>query len=322
MVSLTVSDAAGHFSLAKYFNVSLAVRQVRGSGQTDFLLTDSDAFRATMFAIRDADGDWQGNLFLGRTTVNPHGNYGFLPDAVITGSVHGQTADQFVVSQVRQENEPEHIVAQLFSEDDTIIGGIGGLTINGRAGDDYIECNALESTRPNLLNGGAGDDVIVGGHSVEVLHGGIGNDTLMPRELSSPGLTAGVYGDTGDDFLYSVAQPKLSGNIRLHGGEGSDTFFYNHLNDNDASTIVDFNPDQDRIALDNGVFTSLPDHLTSGNFAYGTTAVDRDDFLVFDPARNSLSYDTDANGPGAASFICFAPDLDATNVVVVEHGPL
>lgn len=322
MVSLTVSDAAGDFSLAEYFNVSQVVRQVRGSGQTDYLLTDSDAFRATMFAIRDADGDWQGNLFLGRTTVNPHGNYGFLPDALITGSVHGQAADQFVVSQVRQGYEPDQIVAHLFSGDDTIIGGIGGLDINGYAGDDYIECNAVESTRPNILRGGRGDDVIVGGHSVEVLHGGTGNDVLMPRELSSPGLTAGVYGDTGDDFLYSVAQPKLGGNISLHGGEGSDTFFYNHLKYNDASKIVDFNPDQDMIALDHAVFTSLPDQLTSDNFAYGTAAVDADDFLVFDPARNSLYYDPDANGSGGAYFICFAPDLDATNVVVIEHGPL
>ena len=81
------------------------------------------------------------------------------------------------------------------------------LTINGLAGDDVIDLN--DAPRPAgltavTLDGGSGDDLLIGGAGGDVLIGGRGDDTLR--------------GESGDDVLI----PGLGADI-LDGGSGGDT---------------------------------------------------------------------------------------------------
>jgi Ca2+-binding RTX toxin-like protein len=101
--------------------------------------------------------------------------------------------------------------------DDTIIGGKGNDVLIGGDGSDQI-------------SGGAGNDLILGGAGDDFVEGGTGNDT--------------VYGGDGDDVLFGDAGNDLliggegidiliggTGNDRLSGGAGDDLLAGNEGND-------------------------------------------------------------------------------------------
>ena len=77
------------------------------------------------------------------------------------------------------------------TDNDLIEGGAGNDVIDGAFGDD-------------ILRGGAGDDTIVGGEGDDALNGGAGNDTLS--------------GGAGDDFFVGIG-----GTDSIDGGAGNDT---------------------------------------------------------------------------------------------------
>lgn len=79
------------------------------------------------------------------------------------------------------------------------------LTVKGGAGDDAITASTLAAGIVKLrLEGGSGNDTIVGSSGNDTLVGGIGNDVLL--------------GGAGNDLLLGGA-----GNDRLTGGPGADT---------------------------------------------------------------------------------------------------
>ena len=112
------------------------------------------------------------------------------------------------------------------------------------------------------------------------------------------------------------------GNDTLTGGNGSDTFVFGQVHTqtvtgaatavqrykNIASaltgtdTITDFVSGKDIIELHDDFYTALSKLGAVGatNLVIGTSALDADDYLVFDSASHVLSYDADANGIGAA----------------------
>ncbi|MCB0066468.1 MAG: hypothetical protein KDD77_04920, partial [Caldilineaceae bacterium] len=69
-------------------------------------------------------------------------------------------------------------------------------------------------------------------------------------------------------------------------------------------TIADFNVVADTIELENAIFASLTSTgtLAAGSFhaGAGVSAVDADDFILYDSASGALFYDVDGNGAGAA----------------------
>jgi hypothetical protein len=80
--------------------------------------------------------------------------------------------------------------------------------INGGDGNDFI----VGSSGPNSISGGNGDDTIYGGDSSDTISGGNGNDL--------------IYGGNGDDFLYGDY-----GNDTLIGGNGNDVLYGGAGND-------------------------------------------------------------------------------------------
>ncbi|MCA9189736.1 MAG: calcium-binding protein, partial [Planctomycetales bacterium] len=105
------------------------------------------------------------------------------------------------------------------------------LRVSGMGGDDHIEAignfdvNVLQldggegddtligAESRNELLGGAGDDMLIGGSSRDILRGGDGSDTLR-----GGGSNDALYGDDGDDDLNGEEGTDVS-----RGGNGNDT---------------------------------------------------------------------------------------------------
>jgi Ca2+-binding RTX toxin-like protein len=148
--------------------------------------------------------------------------------------------------------------------------------------------------RFNTITGTRSADTIDGGQGSDVLRGGDGNDT--------------VYGGTGTDAIAGGL-----GNDLLYGGTGgradraADTFVFNTTPDGltNADTIFAFEANAtDKIALAPTIFVALLGGSTTGvdagefRASAGGTALDANDFLLYDTATGSLYYDADGNGAG------------------------
>ncbi len=188
-----------------------------------------------------------------------------------------------------------------------IDGGIGADTMMGGAGDDiyYVDHigdvvidtlgnNTIRSTIDYKSSQFVGNVELVGSHNIEV----VGND-----------LANRLYGNAGDNVISGG-----KGNDVLFGGGGRDSFVF----DSPIGTwktnkkinldrIQDFTVKQDKILLDNKIFKKLgkgtpekPGKLKSAFFEAGTKAEDRNDYLIYDKKKKTLSYDKDGSGGGKA----------------------
>lgn len=133
--------------------------------------------------------------------------------------------------------------------------------------------------------------VIGGTERNDTLQGGRGRDKLS--------------GEGGDDRLFG-----RQGDDRLSGGEGRDTFVFDtkpHRRTN-VDRIADFDPRQDSIYLENGIFKALgrkgswdkPAKLAKKAFWKGTKAHDANDRVIYNKKTGALLYDADGTGSTAA----------------------
>ncbi|MDP2904158.1 MAG: M10 family metallopeptidase [Methylovulum sp.] len=150
----------------------------------------------------------------------------------------------------------------------------------GGAGNDTVMGNGLN----NFLAGDAGNDTINGGLGSDKLVGGVGNDHLK--------------GSLGNDKLIGNAGADV-----LIGGAGNDLFLFN--NTSALDTVSDFSVKFDTFQLENAVFTSLASTgvLDAGQFTFGSSATDSNDFLVYNQSSGALYYDADGNGTIAGTQI-------------------
>lgn len=130
--------------------------------------------------------------------------------------------------------------------DDTLFFGGTGEAL-GQDGNDYIAQTQYPSG-DCLLDGGNGNDVIVGGYSgIQTLRGGNGNDTL---DGSNSGADNLMLGGRGNDSLYGGGgNDTLDGNAgadTLEGGPGTDSVQADSLD-----TVIEFNEP----SLLNGILT-------------------------------------------------------------------
>lgn len=112
---------------------------------------------------------------------------------------------------------------------------IQSLTFNGGAKNDEIDLSGVTlATFPNLgtvkINGGAGNDRIVGSYRADLIDGGSGNDTLQGGlgndTISGGSGYDGISGQTGNDSLLGG-----DGNDTVLGGIGDDKLFGGNGND-------------------------------------------------------------------------------------------
>lgn len=157
----------------------------------------------------------------------------------------------------------------------------------------------LDRFMENLTLTGSGDlvgfgnslrNVITGNSGANVLSGASGNDTLA--------------GGAGEDFIAGNA-----GADTLSGGSGADLFvFDSSLVASNADRIKDFSKRDDYIGLDDDVFRKLPGTtdgklLAAANYRVGSAARDGNDYLIYNPAKDQLLYDSDGSGAKAPVLI-------------------
>ncbi len=188
------------------------------------------------------------------------------------------------------------------AENDILFGNQGNDTIAGETGNDTI----FGGKDNDLLLGGQGNDRISGELGNDVIFGELGNDTLL--------------GDTGNDSLYGgQGNDFISGgqdNDFLLGNEGQDTFYFNSFltigetmptvaeNPLGLDSIGDFNPAEDRIAIDRRLFPAFDsDTLLVSDFAKinaiedWTNPANRSATIVYDTSTGLVYYNpTDEMG--------------------------
>ncbi|MBW4553325.1 MAG: hypothetical protein KME35_19760 [Aphanocapsa sp. GSE-SYN-MK-11-07L] len=110
------------------------------------------------------------------------------------------------------------------------------LVINTGAGDDSVDAVNLSAGSMHLqIDGGKGDDLLVGGAEDDTLIGGEGDDFLVGFR----GDDTGFLGAGNDAFLWNPGE----GNDRIEGGDGYDTMLFNGANDDEQ---IDMSPNGDR----------------------------------------------------------------------------
>ncbi|PCH73159.1 MAG: type I secretion protein [Rhodobacteraceae bacterium] len=158
-------------------------------------------------------------------------------DVVMAGdgddTVHGGTGDDTLYGEDGDD------ILHGGDGNDIIIGGDGSDTVEGGDGDDVIDTSgSFGSNLPDrgfpsyaglpavpadgdifndrdVVDGGAGDDIIITGDDVDIITGGAGNDTI------DGGLDDDdIDGGTGDDFIVGG-----EGSDTIQGGAGNDTIY-------------------------------------------------------------------------------------------------
>lgn len=181
-----------------------------------------------------------------------------------------------------------------------------GLSISAVALFDQVEAGNSVQAFNMLL---AGHDQITGGSGNDRLYGHTGNDALRGaggRDI--------LLGDAGNDDLFGGV-----GNDVLTGGRGQDDFVFNTAPSGSTNfdRITDFSAVDDRILLENAVFTRLAaGGLAASQFVLGTQAQDANDRIIYQRATGTLWYDRD--GTGGAAKVAFADLADGTALTAAD----
>ncbi len=136
-------------------------------------------------------------------------------------------------------------------------------------------------TGASNLTGNTGNNALTGNDGKNTLNGAVGRDSL--------------FGGAGNDMLVGG-----SGNDTLSGGTGKDIFKFNTALTANTDKVTDFVVADDTIQLENAFFTKLTKTgvLNADWFVKAAAAVDANDYVVYNPATGSVTYDADGSGAG------------------------
>ncbi|MFA3918480.1 LamG-like jellyroll fold domain-containing protein [Ruegeria hyattellae] len=207
----------GEIGNVMVFNKQLAQNQLLSlAAAADPALEDAAAMAAAMEDLLPVLGDLHHGSetlqeILGDHGVDHHGHFATMP-ALFTGTNAGETLNGGAAN-------------------DGINGRFGNDSVAGWKGDDILQGAYGNDT----LNGGSGNDILDGGHGEDTLYGGHGNDLLISRaDAREPKIRYDPNRDEGDPLgeltngkLYPD-QPIPADDV-LHGGEGSDIFYFQTL---------------------------------------------------------------------------------------------
>lgn len=185
---------------------------------------------------------------------------------------------------------------------DLLVGGSGVDKMSGGGGDDTYFVDVAADKATELA--GAGTDRVVASASFSL-------EKLANVEILELADSAGDLNATGnalDNMLLgnagnNVLNGKLGADL-LTGGAGNDAFVFDHLTAGVFDTVADFQAngvgEDDTLRLSAKIFKAIAGGVTADNLAYGSAAVDSNDFLIYDSTTGNLSYDADGSGAGAA----------------------
>ncbi len=165
----------------------------------------------------------------------------------------------------------------------TIDGGTGNDWLLGNDGSDRIYGRSGKDT----IKGYGGNDRLDGGSGNDRVYGGRGNDKL--------------WGSSGNDYLYGGL-----GKDTLTGGKGSDKFvFENNPVKSNMDTITDFSVKYDSIHLEKDIFTKAGPlgRLKASAFWTGSSAHDKSDRIIYNDDTGYLYYDPDGTGSASKKVI-------------------
>ena len=208
----------------------------------------------------------------------------------------------------------------------------------------------------NVLNGGLGNDILLGGAGNDTYVVNVASDRVFETTTSASLIDAGgidtvqsavsfnLDATTGVRFVERLTLTgtaningtgnalanRLTGNAgnnvlngglgndTLLGGAGNDTFVFNTaLSATNVDRINDFNVVEDRIRLDDTVFSGLATgSLSASAFAANLTgaATDALDRITYETDTGRVYFDADGNGVGARiHFATLTANLDLTN---------
>jgi hypothetical protein len=173
-------------------------------------------------------------------------------------------------------------------------------TTNG----DIITINASDSglERVSLGTGTAAAAVLTAATSLHI------NAAASPGGLELLG-NYGFNVITGSSFNDLLNGNR--GNDTLIGGTGNDTFrFDSSLNaTTNRDTITDFAPAEDRIELENSIFTALtiPGPLAASAFVVDSTATTPNHRILYNSLTGTLTYDSNGSASGGATIFATLP---------------
>lgn len=201
--------------------------------------------------------------------------------------------------------------------------GLGGKdTIDGGKGLDMADFSDKAKKVQVTLNGSKEVTVKVNGKSedkiknIEGIIGGTAGDKITGDSASN-----WLIGNRGNDTLSGG-----SGKDTLVGGEGKDVLtggasadrfvFDTYPTNGNSDKITDFKHNSDKIALEADIFSFLGSSVSKSELAFGKSAKDANDFLIYDKKTGNLYVDPDGNGSTYGKYLI----ATLTNKATLDHG--
>ncbi|HSH87933.1 MAG TPA: calcium-binding protein, partial [Methylophilus sp.] len=144
------------------------------------------------------------------------------------------------------------------------------------------------------------DDAVTMNSEIDTYYGLAGNDFITGNDYAS--LVDTMFGQEGDDILFGKG-----GSDVMDGGSGNDTFLYSSdiVYNNSVDKILNFNASEDKFQFNESYpyFKDLkgavdPDEVRIG--AGYISALDDNDYIIYNTSTGDIYYDYDANGPQTA----------------------
>ncbi|NMQ27230.1 matrixin family metalloprotease [Candidatus Accumulibacter phosphatis] len=314
-VTVSLATTAAQATGGSGTDTLTAIEHLRGSNNADKLTGNSGANRLEGYAGNDTlDGGTGNDTMLGGDGndyyyVRDSGD--IVSESNATASTGGtDTVLTYVSSYTLGANvENGRIVTSAAAKlsgnslNNYLYAGAGNNVIDGGAGSDTVTYYYGVSGSTGVIvslattaaqaTGGSGTDTLT---SIEHLRGSNNADQLTGNSAANR-----LEGYAGNDTLNGGL-----GNDTLIGGSGSDSIRFDTLLNalSNRDTISDFDVAADSIELENAIFSSLSSTgtLAAGSFrsAAGVSAVDANDFILYDNVSGALHYDADGNGAGLA----------------------